>query len=220
MKTFSQFIKESRTRMITLGPSRSRIGRQRQQAAASERAAFRRAGVRRNRPGTTSERRSNRVSFTAIPKEYTSTAITSYPNQSSYARESMPAKVDDRSGRVNRTIQRALYLRRLSRQTGGRTSRGVHVVDVLPKKDFKKNDPAELMTRGKEYHSSVRDIPKNVKSMGKGEVGDVIVGKASEVMPGSKDPSVGRKKREQLYTRVLGATRRDPITNVQVAKVR
>lgn len=30
----------------------------------------------------------------------------------------------------------------------------------------------------------------------------------------------GRKKREELYSRVLGASRRDPITNVQSARVR
>lgn len=220
MKTFKEFINESKFRAISLGPSRSPIGRQRQQTDSSERAAFRRAGVQRSRPGSSNERRPNRVRFNAIPRKYTSTAITSYPNQSSYAKDNMPKKVDDKTGRVIPTKKRALYLKRLSRQTGNRTSRGVHAVDILPKKDFKKNDPTKLISRGKEYHSSVGAISQNIKNTSKGKPGDVIIGKAVEVMPGSTNVKAGRQKREDLYTKKLGASKRDPITNVQSAKVK
>jgi len=221
MKTFKEFIFESnRLRMITLGPSRSPVGRQRQQKDNSERAAFRKAGVRRNRPGTAGARRPNQIRFRSEPKEYTSTTISSYPNQSSYAKDMIPNKVDDKTKKVKKTKDRALYLRRLARQIGSRSSRQVHAVDILPKKDFEKDDPREMITRGKEYHSSVRNIPNTVKRISDGKPGDVIVGKAAEVMRGSKDMKKGRKKREELYSRVLGASRRDPITNVQSARVR
>lgn len=220
MKTFKEFINEGKLRAITLGPSRSPVGRQRQQNDASERAAFRRAGVRRSRSGGSNERRPNRIRFNAIPGEYTSTAITTYPHQTSYAKDNMPSKVDDRTRRVRSNRERAFYLKRLARQIGNRTSRKVHAVDVLPKKDFEKNDPKELITRGKEYHSTVKNISKNVKDVSGGKPGDVIVGKAAEVMRGSKDMNTGKKKREKLYTRILGASRRDPVTNIQSAKVK
>jgi hypothetical protein len=168
----------------------------------------------RSRPGP------RKIGFKAVPGEYNSTTISTYPNQSSYAKDTMPSKVDDKSGRVVRTKQRALFLKRLKRQTGNRSNRQVHAVDVLPKKDFKKNDPKKLITRGKEYHSDVRDIPKNVKDVAKGKPGDIISGKAVEVMPGSKDIKKGRKNRENLYSRVLGASKRDPITNIQTARVK
>ena len=220
MKTYSQFISEGKLRQLTIGPSRSSLGRQRQQRDASERAAFKKAGVRRNRPGTSTPRRANKIGFKAVPGEYTSTAITTYPNQSSHAKDVLQSKVDDRTNRVVKTGQRALQLRRLSRQTGNRSSRQVHAVDILPKKDFKKDDPKELITRGKEYHSSVKNISSNIKKVSGGKPGDVIVGKAAEVMPGSKDIKKGRKKREELYSRVLGASKRDPITNIQSARVK
>lgn len=219
MKTFKEFIAEAKLRMITVGPSRSPVGRQRQQTYNSERAAFRRAGIRRNRPGTSNSRRPNKISFNAIPTNYNSTAITSYPNQSSYARDMMPPKVDDRKG-VSPTKNRALYLRRLSRQIGKRRSRQVHAVDILPRKDFSKNDPKELITRGKEYHSAVENIPHNIKTVSGGKPGDVIVGKAAEVMRGADNMTKGRKKREQFYSKKLGAGPRDPITNVQKATVK
>ena len=220
MKTYQQFISEGKLRQLTIGPSRSPYGRERQQKDASERAAFRRAGVQRSRPGTSSSRRPNKINFNTVPGEYTSTAITTYPNQSSYAKDVLKPKVDDKTKRVVRTKQRALQLKRLARQTGNRSSRQVHAVDILPKKDFKKDDPKELITRGKEYHSSVRNIPSNVKKVSGGKSGDVIVGKAAEVMSGSKDVKKGRRKREELYSRVLGASKRDPITNVQSARVK
>jgi hypothetical protein len=220
MKTFRQFIQEGRLRQLSVGPSRSPFGRQRQQRRSSDDAAFAKAGMRRNRPGSSSQRRANKISFNTVPGEYTSTAISSYPNQSTYAKDVVPPKVDDKTGRVTPTTQRALFLKRLQRQTGRRSSRGVHTVDILPKKDFKKNDPTEMIRRGKEYHQKVKDIPKDVKGTGKGKPGDVIMGKAAEVMPGSSNVKVGRKKREQLYSRVLGASKRDPVTNLQAAKVR
>ena len=220
VKTYQEFLAESKLRQLTLGPSRSRFGRERQQKDASERAAFRKAKMTRSRQGTSNERRPNKISFKSVPGEFTSTAITTYPNQSSYAKDTMPSKVDDKSGRVVRTKERVLFLKRLKRQTGNRTNRQVHAVDVLPKQDFKKNDPEKLITRGKEYHSSVKDIPKNVKNVAKGKPGDIISGKAAEVMPGSKDIKKGRTKRENLYSRVLGASKRDPITNIQAARVK
>ena len=203
-------------RAITLGPSRSPVGRERQRRDASERAAFRRAGVRRARP-------KGRARFNAIRSDTSSTAITSYPNQTAYAKEFMPDKSErksvlDGTGKVNPTSKRALYLRRLARQTGSRSNKQVHAVDILPTKDFKKDDPG-YMSRGRQYHKDVEDIPNKVKSSG-GKAGDVIVGKAAEVLSGSKNVKKGREAREKTYTKKLGATRRDPITNVQVAKVK
>lgn len=222
MKTYQQFIQESKLRQITLGPSRSPFGRQRQQRDASERAAFRRSGMRRSRPG------GNRIRFNAIRGDNNSTArgdnnstaISSHANQTSYAKDAMPAKVDDKKNRVIPTRQRALFLKRLQRQIGNRSNRQVHAVDILPTKNFKKGDPG-FMSRGREYHRDVKDIPNKIKSPEvKGKPGDIIAGKAAEVIPGSKDVEQGRKSRENTYTRNLGASRRDPITNIQVARVK
>lgn len=213
MITFRQFMGTAQElqevyRAITLGPSRSPVGRERQRRDASERAAFKRAGVRRARP-------KGRARFNAIRSDTSSTAITSYPNQTAYAQEFMPDKKDRK---VTPTAKRALYLRRLSRQTGSRSNRQVHAVDILPTKDFKKGDPG-YMSRGRQYHQDVKDIPSKVKSSG-GKSGDVIVGKAAEVLSGSKNVKRGREAREKTYTKKLGATRRDPVTNVQVARVK
>lgn len=214
MKTYQQFIQESKLRQITLGPSRSPFGRQRQQRDASERAAFRQSGMRRARPG------GNKIRFNAKRGDNNSTAISSHANQTSYAKDAMPAKVDDKTNRVIPTSQRALFLKRLQRQIGNRSNRQVHAVDILPTKNFKKGDPG-FMSRGREYHRDVKDIPNKIKSS---EVGgkprDIIAGKAAEVIPGSKDVEKGRQSRQNTYTRTLGASRRDPITNIQVAKVK
>lgn len=210
MKTYKQFMTEV-FRAITLGPSRSPVGRQRQQKNASERAAFRRAGVARSRPGA-------RARFNAVRSNSNSTTITTYPNQTSYAQEFMPSKVDDKTNKVVSTKKRALYLKRLVRQTGNRSSRKVHAVDVLPTHDSKKNDPG-FMTRGREYDRDVKNIPNAVKTSG-GTPGDIIAGKAAEVIPGSKNFQRGRAARESKYSKVLGATKRDPITNIQTAKIK
>lgn len=221
MITFGQFINKAQElqevyRAITLGPSRSPIGRERQRRDASERAAFRRAGVRRSRPG-------GRARFNAIRSNNTSTAITSYPNQTAYAREFMPDKnkrksVLDGTSNVTPTSKRALYLRRLARQTGSRSNRQVHAVDILPTKDFKKGDPG-YVSRGREFHKDVKDIPNKVKDSG-GKPGDVIAGKASEPLSGSKNVRRGRESRQRTYTKKLGASKRDPITDVQIARVK
>lgn len=214
MKTYQEFIHESKLRQITLGPSRSPIGRQRQQRDASERAAFRRSGMRRSRSGD------NRIKFNAIRSDNNSTAISSYANQTSYAKDTMPAKVDDKTNRVIPTSQRALFLKRLQRQIGNRSNRQVHAVDILPTKNFKKGDPG-FMSRGREYHRDVKDIPNKIKSPEvKGKPGGIIAGKAAEVIPGSKNVEKGRQSRQNTYTKSLGASKRDPITNIQVAKVK
>lgn len=221
MKTYQQFINEA-LRQITIGPSPSPFGRQRQQRDNLERAAFRRAGVRRSRASTSSSRRPNAIRFNSIPSQSknTSTTISSYPNQASYAKDVLPDKVDPKTNKVQTTQNRVLFLRRLKTKhhLGGRTDRKVHAVDILPRTNTSKNDPG-FVTRGREFHQDVETIPDKVKSVG-GNPGDVIVGKAAEPIPGSKNPKKGRKVRERLYTNKLDATKRDPITNIQSARVK
>lgn len=203
-----------RLKQLTTGPSRSRVGLDRQRANASERAAFRRSGMRRTQPGGTRQR----FTSTNDKNQYSKTAITSYPSQSAYAKDVIPTKEKEQG--VRSTQDRALFLRRLRRQIKTtRTPRGVHAVDILPKGDYKKNDPTELMSRGKEYHRAVQDIPQEVQNAG-GKKGDKISGKAAEVMIGSKNPEQGRRKRRALYSKALGATEWDPITKVQIANVK
>jgi predicted kinase len=218
MKTFSEFLEEGRLKQLTIGPSRSRIGLDRQRKDASERAAFRRAGMRRTQSGGQRQR----FNSTQNQNEYSKTAITSYPSQSAYARDSLPEKErhgGDGEG-VRSTQDRALHLRRLKKQLRTtRTRRGVHVVDILPRGDYKKNDPKDLPSRGREFHRVVGEVPQEIINAG-GKKGDKIVGKASEVMPGSKNPEKGRMKRRKLYSKVIGATKWDPITKVQVASVK
>lgn len=214
MKSVKEFISENRLKQLTTGPSRSSIGLYRQRKDASERAAFRRAGMRRTQSGGVRQK----FSSTGNQNEYSKTAITSYPSQSAYAKDSVPEKENNRSGVIS-TRERALYLKRLKRQLRTtRTRRGVHAVDILPRGDYKKNDPKDLHARGREFHRVVREVPQEVIKSG-GKKGDKIIGKASEVMPGSKNPEQGRKKRRELYSKTIGATKWDPITKVQVAKV-
>jgi predicted kinase len=215
-KKFGEFIVESGLKAITTGPSRSRVGLDRQRKDASERAAFRRSGMRRS---TSGGRYPHKFTTTGDQNEYSRTTISSYPSQSAYARDMLPDK--DKNGKgVVKTQDRALYLKRLKRQLKTtRTEREVHNVDVLPRGDYKKNDPKQLVSRGKEYHNAVKEIPQEVKKSG-GKPGDKIVGKAAEVMPGSKDVEKGRKSRRKLYSKILGATEYDPITKIQVATVK
>jgi hypothetical protein len=212
-------ISEARLKQLTIGPSRSRTGLDRQRKDSSERAAFRRAGMRRTQSG------GNRLRFNSTDgqNKYTKTLITSYPSQSSYARDMIPEKEKERMyGRgVRSTRDRALYLRRLRRQLRNtRTQRGVHNVDILPTGDFKKNDSREMVSRGKEFHRVVREVPQEIVNSG-GKKGDKIVGKASEVMSGpSSNPEEGRRKRRSLYSKALGASKWDPVTRIQVATVK
>lgn len=211
-------ISEARLKQLTTGPSRSMVGLERQRRDASERAAFRRAGMRRTQSGGNRQR----FSWTHDPEERNKTAITSYPSQSSYAKDVIPEKEKERMyGKgVRSTKERALFLKRLRRQLRTtRTTRGVHNVDILPKGDFKKNDPRELMSRGRAYRDAIKQIPAEIQKAG-GKRGDKITGKAAEVMIGSTNPEQGRQKRRILYSKELGATKWDPITRVQVATVK
>jgi hypothetical protein len=205
-------------KQLTVGPSKSIVGLERQRKDSSTRAAFRRAGMNRSQEG------GNRIRFNSTDEKnkFSKTAISSYPSQSSYALDMIPDKVKERmyGNGVRSTQERSLYLRRLRRQLGGsRTRRGVHNVDILPRGSYMKNDPKELVSRGKEYNRVVRELPQEVKNVG-GNRGDKIVGKASEVMIGATDTEKGRRKRRDLYSRALGASSWDPITRVQVASIR
>jgi predicted GNAT family acetyltransferase len=218
MKTVKEFLEEGRLKQLTTGPSRSRTGLDRQRKDASERAAFRKAGMRRTQSGGSRQR----FSSTSNKNEYSKTAITSYPSQSAYAKDAIPEKEQhfkDGKG-VKSTKDRAIFLKRLKKQLKTtRTRRGVHAVDILPKGDYKKNDPKDSIPRGREFQRVVREVPQEVKNAG-GKKGDKIVGKAAEVMPGSKNPEQGRKKRRKLYSKAIGATDWDPVTKVQVASVK
>ena len=206
----------ARYKALSLGPSRSRVGLDRQRRNASDAAAFRRANFPRTQIGGSRQR----FNTTGEKNKFSRTVSTSYPSQSAYAKDMLPPKQLESGRGVRSTGERDLYLRRLRRQMGGgRTRRGVHAVDVLPRGDFMKNDPKQLITRGKEYHKAVSDIPNEVKGFG-AKRGDKIVGTASEVMPGSKNIERGKQNRRSLYRRVLGATKQDPITRKQVATIR
>jgi len=203
---------------LTTGPSTSAVGLHRQKVNASQAAALKKANFPRSQTGGSRQR----FNSTNERNDFTKTAITSYPSQSAYAKDMLPPKELERMyGRgVRSSDQRALYLRRLRRQMGGtRTPRGVHAVDILPRGDFNKNDPTKLITRGKEYHRVVSDIPNEIKNAG-GKVGDKIVGNAAEVMSGAKNMEQGRRNRRALYQKVLGATEWDPVTRKQIATVR
>jgi hypothetical protein len=205
-------IQEAHLKQLTQGPSRSRTGSLRQRRDTSERAAFRKAGF--NRKGVNNRK----IGFNIDrDKEHTKTLVSTYDSPAQYARDKMPSKVSDSTGKVTSSKDRTLYLKRLRRQLVG--AKKVHDVDILPITYHKKNDPKELITRGKEYHRAVKDVPASIKKSG-GKAGDAMVGKASEVMPGSKDMKGGAKKREALYSRKLGLTKKDPVTKIQSGIVR
>ena len=181
----------ARYKALSIGPSRSRVGLDRQRRHASDAAAFRRANFPRTQTGGSRQR----FNTTGEKNKFSRTVSTSYPSQSAYAKDMLPPKQLESGRGVRSTGERDLYLSRLRRQMGGgRTRRRVHAVDVLPRGDFMKNDPKQLITRGKEYHKAVSDIPNEVKGFG-AKRGDKIVGTASEVMPGAKNVERGRQSR-------------------------
>ena len=209
-----------RNKQLTSGPSRdstglgNQTGLDRQRKSASEKAAFRKAGMKSTQSGG----KRQKFYTTGEKNQYSRTVATSYPSQSAYAKDSLPEK--ERRGKTVPTKDRAVFLKRLKRQLKTtRTPRSVYAVDVLPRKDYKKNDSRDLISRGKEYHQVVREIPQEVKNAG-GKPGSKIAGKAAEVMIGSKDMEKGKKSRQKLYSKLLGATKSDPITKVQVASVK
>jgi len=71
---------------LSVGPSRSRVGLDRQRRNASDAAAFRKANFRRTQTGGSRQR----FNTTGEKNKFSRTVSTSYPSQSSYAKDMVP----------------------------------------------------------------------------------------------------------------------------------
>lgn len=240
MITFQEFLElaESSTpergkrRLAPHGPKANKYSRGRIKSDTSDRAAMRKAGLRR---------RSNDDYYPQDQQTSSSshhdTIVSTYKSQSDYAKHNMKGKVVDgprtesgaRKRKVVPTAKRALHLKALRKQMGGdRTSKPVHDVSIHAKdgEEHKKNDQSQLITRGKSFKKEVKGVPSAIKKVG-GKAGDKVVGTPAEVQDTShmsaadrvKARKEGAKKRGKIYGKTLGA-KTNPKTGKNIGTLR
>jgi hypothetical protein len=155
-----------------------------------------------------------------------STTVSKHKNQGTYAQRQMPRKFGyDYDAERNYkklarpTSNRAFFLSQLKKQMGGtRTPKQVADIEVGTKSNYySKNDPEDLISRGKEFVQTLKDIPDtlyraNVKP------GSKVTGHPGAVMPGETNKVMGREKRAKLYKKIAGSrmTKMNPVTHTLV----
>lgn len=200
MRQYKEFIKLTEG---AHGPKANKYSRGAQRAENSARAALKKAGFRR----------SGNVDYHSTDSKLSSssdhkTTISSYANQSDFARDSIKAKVQRKKsggGSVTPTAERVRQLKHLRRQMGGdRTVRGVHDVGIDHKGDteHKKNDTTRLISRGKSFKKETRAVPDSLKKIG-ARPGDIVTASPQGVMPG-ENVRKGGEKRAGMYQREIG----------------
>jgi len=199
----------------------------------SDLAAFKRANFRANKQDIRSRfNRSFNRSGNTDPKvispdtnTFYSTTVSKHKNQGTYAQRQLPQKSGyegegENLKKVARpTSNRAFFLKQLRKQMGGtRTPKQVADLEVGTKSDYyRKNDPEDLISRGKEFVQTLKDIPStlyhaNVKP------GSKVTGHPGAVMPGETNKVMGREKRAKLYKKIAGnrMTKMNPVTQTLV----
>jgi hypothetical protein len=155
-----------------------------------------------------------------------STTISKHKNQGTYAQRQVPRKfgyqynaAGDYKKIARPTSGRAFFLKQLKKQMGGtRTPKQVADIEVGTKSDYyRKNDPEDLISRGKEFVQTLKNMPDtlyhaNVKP------GSKVTGYPGAVMPGETNKVMGRKKRGKLYKKIAGSrmTKMNPVTGTLV----
>jgi hypothetical protein len=155
-----------------------------------------------------------------------STTVSKHKNQGTYAQRQVPRKfgyqnnaAGDYKKLARPTSSRAFFLKQLKKQMGGtRTPRQVADIEVGTKSDYyRKNDPEDLISRGKEFVQTLKNIPDtlyhaNVKP------GSKVTGHPGAVMPGETNKVMGREKRGKLYKKIAGSrmTKMNPVTQTLV----
>ncbi len=136
-----------------------------------------------------------------------STTVGTYKNQSDYVIDQVPHK-NLGSGRgyskVRSTASRVRQAKALRKQLGGdRTSKPVHDVAILSDRSYAKNDPEDLISRGRSFRKEVGAVPSALKKAG-AKPGDKVTSEPSGIMSG-EDRIKGKQKRDKIYTKVLKA---------------
>lgn len=164
----------------------------------SDRSALKKAGFKRSPSGN------KPVIKTASSSDHHFTAAFTDRNQSDYASSNMGKKIRY-NGRVNPTSNRVRDAKQLRKQFGGdRTAKKVHDVSIFTKGDSpNKNDPKQLVSRGKSFKNELRAVPKSLKDIG-AKSGDKVTATPVGHMPG-EDLTSGKRKRDKIYTKELGA---------------
>lgn len=242
MITFREFLElaesstgeSGRRRLAPKGPLKNRSSRASQRHATVDRAAMKKAGFRRSANQDYFPQDNQTSSST-----HHDTNIGTYKTQSDFAKHNVKGKLKvagrDETGRQKRkvvpTADRVRHLKALRKQLGGdRTSKPVHDVSIHAKddKEHVKNDPKELITRGKSFKKEIKAVPDAIKKVG-GKAGDKVAGRPAEVqsMPDSvsakKNAELrkkGAQKRGKIYHKELGGSKTDPKTGMNIGTLR
>lgn len=210
--TFSDFMalcessspERGRRRLAPKGPLKNKYSLSRKNAATSDRAALKKAGFKRS-PNKDHYPQDHEVSSS----DYHTTNIATYKHQSDYAKNNMPGKQpfsgERKSYVVIPTAKRVLHAKALRKQMGGdRTSKPVHDVSIgADDETTSKNNPKQLISRGKSFKQEVRAVPDTLKKAG-AKPGDKVSATPLGVMPG-ENRKKGAKKRDKIYTKELGS---------------
>lgn len=160
------------------------------------------------------------------PGSLYSTIISKHKNQATYAQRQLENKVGykhDAAGDYKKlarpTAQRAFFLKQLKGQMGGtRTPKQVADLEIATKSDYyRKNDPEDLIGRGKEFVQTLKNVPDRLSNAGV-KSGSKVTGHPAAVMPGELDKVKGREKRARLYKKIAGSrmTSMNPVTQTLV----
>ena len=189
----------------------------------SDRSALKKAGFKRSPSG-------NKPTIkTGSSSDHHFTASFTNRNQSDYVASKMDKKLRY-DGKVERTSKRVLRAKALRKQLGGdRTAKKVHDVSVFTSGDSpNKNDPKQLISRGKSFKKEIKAVPSATKQVG-GKAGDKVVGRPAEVqsmpdsMPASQKVALrdkGAKKRGKIYNQELGGSKTNPKTGLNIGNLK
>lgn len=207
MITFKEFLElaesssseRGKRRLSPHGPLKNKYSRGRQREDTTNKAALKKAGFRRssNKDPYPQE---NEVSSS----KHHSTGVATYKTQSDYAVDNIPKK--KRFGRKpRRTAELVRKAKALRKQMGGdRTSKQVHDVSIGANDETtSKNNPKQLISRGKSFKQELRAVPDSLKKVG-AKPGDKVTSTPQGVMPG-EDRKEGAKKRDKIYTKAFGS---------------
>lgn len=164
----------------------------------SDRSALKKAGFKRSPSG-----HKPKIKTTSSSDHHFTAAFTSR-NQSDYASSNIGKKIRY-DGKVEKTSKRVLKAKQLRKQFGGdRTAKKVHDVSIFTKGDSpNKNDPKQLVSRGKSFKKELRAVSKSLKDIG-AKPGDKVAATPTGHMPG-ENLKTGQQKRDKIYTKELGA---------------
>jgi hypothetical protein len=183
------------------GPGENTWDRLDARRSISDKVVLKKAGFKRRDPNEQPKETE------AWASPHHSTMVRTYKNQSDYVIDQVPHK-NLASGRATRKVRSTASIVRhakaLRKQLGGdRTSKPVHDVAILSDRSYAKNDPEDLISRGRSFRKEVGAVPSALKKAG-AKPGDKVTSEPSGIMSG-EDRIKGKEKRDKIYTKVLKA---------------